>query len=292
MEKEIEVTTDMFKSLLTFASSVNESYQKEYSKIIYYLIKFTDVSEFIDDLVVQCLIILERRMSHESVKYVLLQIEEIAKKYPDMINCFIEFPVLDIVLQSDIVNTNMDSIAIMNTIKTFAGIGNETINELIKAEIRIDQVHEAMRGENDPVVYAAIDLATTVINASLVSTEWIRESGFIDTVLELTSSGQIPTKIKAIVLLITDTMKMLLTNEEKMKLVENAIDNLPEMHENAYKFITALYDFAFRKEDRDAFVEFYESLDIKEAIESCEKNESNEEAIKILYSILPEEDGD
>jgi hypothetical protein len=282
----ITITPEVMQALLTFASGVNESFQKEYSKIIYYLIKFTDVSAFIDDIVAQCLIILERRISNESVKYVLLQIEEIAEKYPSMIECFLEFPVLEIVLKSALVNTDLDSVAIMNTINTFIKIDNESIHQLIKEELRVDDINEVLKSENEAAIYAALELATTAINASLINTEWIRNSGFIDNVLEITSIGQIDAKIKAIVLLLEETIRYLLTNEEKMKLVENGIDLIPEMHKVAAKFISALYEFGFKQADREAFVELYENLDVNDALESCEKTEEIEVAIEQLRSIL------
>ena len=269
-------------SLFSYASSVYEGFQKDYSKVIYLLLKYYDCSEFIDYFIAQAMIILEHRKSNESIKYVILQVKEILAAYPDKVSDFMDYNLIDTILESKIVDTNFDSIAILNTIQAFIEINNEEITQKIKDKLQVEEIHNALKSNNEATVYNALLLFQTCLEHNIILLERIDAGNIIDTIVQLLDTGLIETKVKAIYILLLDQIVSQLTIPQKIHLVETGVDIIQDLKDITCTFILALYSFVVHGgDDSQKFIDLYQELDIKEILESYDfDDEATQHAIE------------
>ena len=287
---DFTINQELLFSLFSYASHVNESFQKDYSKIIFILLKYYDCSEFLDYIIAQALIILEHRKSNDSIKYVILQMKEILTRYPERINDFMEYSLVDIILESKIVDNNFDSIAILNIIQAFVELDNEEITQKIKEKLQLDELQKALQLNNEAVVYNALLLFEQCLNHDLLSMDWIDENNVIDTIVHLLDTGLIESKVKAISILLSDSLLPKLSVPQKDKFVETGVDIIQELKGITSNFILALYNFVVHGgPDAQHFLDLYQELDIKDIFENNEFDEESSNAIEQFMHLFDEE---
>ena len=287
----LTIDQNLFNNLFQFGTVVHNSYQKYYSKVIYLLIKYYDVSEFIDDILVQCMILMERRISSDSIKYVILQLKEIAVKYPNSIDEILEYPVVDILLESKIISTVFDANAIMNTIQAFIEIENAKIKEKVIEKLQINEIHEALKYDNQSIVESALDLIYCCLTHYIVSAEKFKNEGIIETLIKILDSGSVPAKVKDVLILMLGEVTAVLEKEQKAALIETGVDIIQELKRNLAKFVTTLGKFImFENQEKEYFLSLYMELDIKDVLESVViEDEETQVAIDQFLQLINEE---